>query len=140
MPRTKAEAVGPLEVRYLVRFALRPCSGHPLHGFGQLAFVQPGKAEARKRLGLTVESVPPSRVPGHAMLDAAISQRFDGDDVPGAIGRSEETAGEPRRGRDRSRDSRCAALTGGRILSLPERLPALRCVAAQVTQATTAPD
>ena len=56
-----------------------PCRGHSLHGFRQLALVQPGKAESRKRLGLAVERVAPAGVPGDAALDAAARPRLDVD-------------------------------------------------------------
>src|SRR5258708_7926729 len=58
-------------VARFVRSALRARLGHALHSFRQLAFVQPGKAESRKWLGLPIEGVPPAGVPRHTVLYAA---------------------------------------------------------------------
>src|SRR5215813_13015727 len=76
-----------VEKRHLVRFrarALRPRGGHAPDRFRQLALVQPGKAEARKGLRLTVECVAAAGVPGDAALHAALGPRFDVDGHPQA--------------------------------------------------------
>ena len=71
-----------MEKRHLV--ALRPPGGHASHRFRQLALVQPGKAEARKGLRLTVECLSAAGVPRDASLKAALGPRFDVDGHPQA--------------------------------------------------------
>ena len=50
---------------------LEPRRGEPFHRLRQLALVQPGKAESRKRRGAAVEGIAAAGVPRHAAFDTA---------------------------------------------------------------------